>query len=90
LVQFEWDDAKSVRNVHRHGVTFEEAATTFYDPLGVEVPDPVHSAREERWLRLATSSTGRLLVTVFVERNEKIRIISSRPANSKETKQYEG
>ena len=87
---FEWDDAKSVRNLRKHSVAFEEAATSFYDPLGVEAPDPMHSAREERWLRLAMSSAGRLLVTVFVERDERIRIISTRPANAREARQYEG
>ncbi len=50
----------------------------------------MHSAREERWLRLAMSSAGRLLVTVFVERDERIRIISTRPANAREARQYEG
>ena len=90
MVGFEWDDAKNVSNEKKHGVRFEEATTTFYDPLGAEVLDTKHATREERWVRLAMSSAGRLLVTVFIERGERIRIISSRAANARETKQYEG
>lgn len=90
MTGFEWDDAKNVSNEKKHGVRFEEAATTFYDPLGAEVLDKRHAAREERWVRIALSSAGRLLVTIFVERAEQIRIISSRLANPRETIQYEG
>lgn len=68
----------------------EEAATSFYDPLGLEMPDEVHSKSEERWLRLALSGAHRLLVTIFVERADRVRIVSSRVANARERKQYEG
>ena len=90
MVAFEWDEAKSVTNMKKHGVAFDEAATSFYDPLGVETRDERSSTREERWVRLAMSVRRRLLLTVFVERDDWIRIISSRKASARETKQYEG
>jgi uncharacterized protein len=90
VVEFEWDDTKDHANQRKHGVAFAEASTSFYDPLGLEMPDDVHSKTEERWLRLALSSSHRLLVTVFVERGDHIRIVSSRVANARERKQYEG
>jgi uncharacterized protein len=90
VVEFEWDDAKDRANQRKHGVTFGEAATSFYDPLGREMPDERHSADEDRWLRLALSDKSRLLVTIFVERSDRIRIVSSRLATLREKKQYEG
>lgn len=90
MIEFEWDDAKDVANQRKHGVAFEEAATSFYDPLGLEMPDEVHSKNEERWLRLGLSGAHRLLVTIFVERADRVRIVSSRVANARERKQYEG
>jgi len=89
VLSFEWDHTKEARNIGKHGVDFDEASTTFYDEGGMEMLDEEHSAREERWLRLAMSLHGRLLVTVFVERGDRIRIISSRPANRREVRVYE-
>lgn len=90
MVEFEWDEVKDRSNQKKHGVGFREAATSFYDPLGREMPDEQHSADEERWLRLALSDANRLLVTIFVERSDRIRILSSRPATMRERKHYEG
>jgi len=88
-VEFEWDETKERRNVRKHGVAFDEAAETFYDLLGLERPDPEHSKTEDRWIRLARSERDRLLVTVFVERRNGIRIVSSRRATRREVKTYE-
>lgn len=59
MVEFEWDDAKDVANQRKHGVAFQEAATSFYDPLGLEMPDEVHSKDEERWLRIVSSRVAK-------------------------------
>ena len=90
MVEFEWDQSKAAANRRKHGVDFAEAQTTFYDRLGIEVKDDGHSDTEERWVRIAMSERGRLLVSVFVEREERIRLVSSRPATAKEKDQYEG
>ncbi len=86
---FEWDDLKDTGNLRKHGVDFDEAATTFYDPLALVRPDEEHSQREERLILLGRSRRGRLLVTVFTERGQNIRIISSRCATRREVKSYE-
>jgi uncharacterized DUF497 family protein len=85
----EWDEAKAVRNERRHGVTFEEAATCFYDPLQVAYSDPDHSEEEEREILIARSEQGRLLLVVYTLREEAVRIISARRPTRKEAHDHE-
>jgi hypothetical protein len=70
-------------------VTFREAVTAFQDPLEIIAADPVHSKREESFLLLAHSNSGRLLADARTERDDKTRIISARPASPSERKSYE-
>jgi uncharacterized DUF497 family protein len=90
---FDWDLQKARGNRLKHGVTFEEAATAFLDPDGLDGEDLGHSEREARRLRLAKSSLGKVLVIAYTIRrkdNEEItRIISARRASRKERKRYE-
>ena len=88
-MEFEWDDAKAARNLRTHGVDFEEARTVFVDPLALVRVDEGHSNEEERFLLVGRSAAHRLLVTVFSERQTRIRIISSRRATRREVKEYE-
>ena len=88
-VEFEWDDAKAARNLRIHRVSFDEAMTTFNDPLALIHADEDHSNKEARFMLLGMSRAGRLLMTVFVGRGEGIRIISSRRATRREVKGYE-
>ena len=89
-LRFTWDPLKAASNRRKHGVTFEEAATAFADPLSLTVPDPDHSEAEDRFLLLGRSLRDRLLVVVHVERTtDEIRIISARPAAPHERYQYE-
>jgi uncharacterized DUF497 family protein len=60
-LEFEWNPRKDAANFAKHGVSFEEAATVFGDPLGRIVNDPRHSEEEERFVLLGLSSTQRLL-----------------------------
>jgi uncharacterized DUF497 family protein len=85
---FEWDLDKTRANVRKHGVTFEEAATVFADPLSVTIPDPDHSVGEARFLDLGLSREGRLLVVAYTERGDRIRIISARPATRSERRDH--
>jgi uncharacterized DUF497 family protein len=87
-LQFEWDDNKSDRNLQKHGVSFEEAQTIFLDPNSQTYDDPIHSLEEPRYIDIGMSARGRLLVVVYTERNNKIRIISSRLSTIQEAKRY--
>jgi uncharacterized protein len=86
---FGWDLMKAAGNVKRHGVTFEEAATTFQDPLARMHDDPEHSASERREIIVGHSSQGQLLLVSFTGRGSNIRIISARPATRRERRDYE-
>jgi uncharacterized DUF497 family protein len=88
-LRFSWDPNKAEMNFKKHGVTFNEAATIFADPLAGIKDDPDHSDFEERFIMIGMSQKFRILVTVFTERYDIIRIISSRLATKKERKQYE-
>ena len=88
-LEFEWDEAKARKNIKKHGVSFGEASTVFGDPLARTIPDPLHSEGEDRFVTLGESQRRRLLVVVFTERGEKIRIISARTATRRERKDYE-
>ena len=87
--EFEWDSEKAAANLREHGVSFDEAVTTFGDPLSVLLPDPDHSIGEERYLVLGMSSTSRLLVVAFVERPPRTRLITARLATRRERQDYE-
>src|SRR5262245_91171 len=86
---FEWDPAKAAANMRRHGVAFEEAVTTFQDPLARIHNDPVHSTSERREILVGYSCEGRLLVVSFTDRGSNIRLISARPATRRERSDYE-
>jgi hypothetical protein len=67
VLTFEWDANKAESNRAKHGVTFEEAATVFGDPLSITIPDPAHSQTETRFIILGRSHQGRLLVVIHTE-----------------------
>jgi uncharacterized protein len=89
LTHFEWDARKAAANVRKHGVSFEEASSVFFDPLSATGDDPDYSRQERRFVTFGSSSTGRLLVVAHAERAGAIRIISARPATRAERKIYE-
>ncbi len=88
-LQFEWDRRKAKTNVRKHGVSFEEASTTFGDPLALTIADPLHSEEEDRFISLGESHRRRLLVVAFTDRGGRVRIISARAATPRERKDYE-
>jgi uncharacterized DUF497 family protein len=86
-VNFIWDPRKAVSNARKHGVTFEEAATVFADPLALAIQDVAH---EERTLLLGLSDRSRVLLVVHLELDDDtIRLISARRATSHERRRYE-
>ncbi len=86
---FEWDPRKAALNLAKHKISFDEAVTAFGDPLGQIVDDPRHSADEERFVLLGRSGRRRLLVVMFTERGEAIRLISARRATPRERRGHE-
>ena len=88
-MQFEWDPDKADENERKHGVSFDEAATAFGDPMSLTIADPDHSEDEERFILLGQTYSGRLVVAVHTERQERIRIISARLATGRERRSYE-
>ena len=82
--RFEWNESKAALNLRRHGVSFEEAAAVFSDPLAYTFEDPDHSVGEKRLLTFGYSHAGRLLAVVHAERSRTIRIISARRATRHE------
>jgi len=62
LMNFAWDRTKAARNLAKHGVSFDEAATGFDDPLYLDFFDPEHSGEEHRYIRVGCSEQGRILV----------------------------
>ena len=88
-MQFEWDPKKAKQNFKKHGVSFDEAVTVFYDPLSATFDDPDHSVGERRLVTIGFSSQGRLLVVAHAERGENTRVISARPATAHERKKHE-
>ena len=89
MLRFEWDAPKSTANLRKHGVSFEEAATVFGDPLALTFADPDHSVREARFITLGQSHQDLLMVVAHVERGMTIRIISARKATKHERTIYE-
>ncbi len=86
---FEWNPEKAETNLKKHGVSFEEAASVFFDPLSLTVSDPLHSNEESRFVITGFSEHGRQLVIAHTDRDDKIRIISARLATPNERRKYE-
>jgi len=88
-VEFEWDARKAAANLHKHRVSFNEAATVFGDFLSTTATDPAHSAGEHRYITVGLSNLGRLLIVAHAERGDRIRIISARTLTGREKGAYE-
>jgi uncharacterized protein len=88
-VRFEWNTQKAAGNLRKHGVSFDEAASVFFDPLSATGSDPDHSLEERRFVTFGMSSSGRLLVVAHTEQGDTIRIITARKATRAEREIYE-
>lgn len=93
MISFEWDEAKAKSNLKKHGISFEEAQTVFFDEYAIQFYDDASSQLEEdRFLMLGNSSDANVLLVCHCERHdgEVIRIISARKATKSERNYYEG
>jgi len=91
---FEWDASKADRNLRKHGVSFDLAATVFCDPLMISMPDVEHSETEERWITMGQAENSKLLLVIHTYQEIRanaanVRIISARLATKHERRQYE-
>jgi len=89
MLFFAWDSTKAKKNIKIHGVSFDEASTAFKDTLSLTIYDPLHSDDEHRQILIGSSYQNRMLVIVYTERGDKIRIISARKATKHERNRYE-
>jgi uncharacterized protein len=88
-ILLQWSAKKARENQKKHGVSFDEAATSLGDPLSMTVTDPDHSTPgDERFVTIGQSPRGEILVVVHSERNDLIRIISARRASPREKRKY--
>ena len=86
-IHFNWDNAKNLINQKKHGISFEEAASVFFDEEALLIDAPDHSVQEERFIILGVSANANLLVVChcYRENDRVIRIISARKATKTET-----
>ena len=91
-IRFTWNERKGRTNRKKHGISFEEAQTVFFDENAVEFFDKEHSEKEDRFLMLGLSFRLRVLPVCHCVRDSEdvIRIISARKATKKEQKHYPG
>jgi len=94
VYDFEWDAAKAISNLVKHGVTFDQAATVFADALALTVFDAAHSQSGERWFTLGHDRSGMLLAVAYTyqlteSHRAHVRIISARAATKRERLFYE-
>jgi len=89
-IRFEWDEWKEKTNIRKHGVSFTEARTVFYDVNALQFFDPDHSIDEDRFILLGISYKLRIVVVChcFRESDAVVRIISARKADGDEEKEY--
>lgn len=87
---FEWDERKSKANEKKHGVSFEEARSVFFDESARLIHDPDHSDQEDRFILMGMSIRLRVLVVAhcYRENENTIRIISARKATAAERREY--
>jgi uncharacterized DUF497 family protein len=88
-IAFDWDSNKASANFRKHGITFNEAATVFGDPLSSTFYDPDHSQGESRFITIGLSDHNKILIVSHVDRRGIMRIISAREATRHERKFYE-
>lgn len=91
MLFFEWDERKNEINQRKHGISFEEAQTVFYDVDALVIDDVEHSEEEERFIILGLSARANLLIVCHCYRESEsvIRIISARKATTTETRHYD-
>ena len=91
MIKFEWNTTKAVTNIKKHGISFEEAKSVFFDDFALQFFDQENSDTEDRFLMLGMSNETNLLLICHYERDggNTIRLISARKATKNESKNYQ-
>lgn len=89
MLKFAWDEAKAAANLAKHGVSFEEVATVFGDPMALTFDDPDHSIGGRRFLTFGSSERSRVLLVVNAGRGRTVRTIGARKATKHQGSIYE-
>jgi uncharacterized DUF497 family protein len=89
-LKFEWDTRKATANLKKHGISFDESKSAFFDEQAKLIDDPDHSEDEDRFILLGLSHSLRIVVVCHCYRGDDdvIRIISARKATTRELKEY--
>jgi len=86
---FEWDDRKEQINISKHGIDFSTAALVFGDDNRIEKYDESHSMTEYRYVTIGEiNGIAVIVVVVYTEREDSIKIISARLATKIEKEAY--
>ena len=90
MIKFEWDENKNRTNQQKHGISFDEAKTVFYDENAILFDDPEHSREEERFLIIGVTTNEKICIAshCYKDNDKKIRLISARKATKSERKTY--
>ena len=89
-IRFEWDENKNRINITKHGLSFNEAKTVFYDTNAILFDDPDHSEDEDRFLIIGFTKSEKLcIVSHCYRQDDVIRLISARKATTSEASYYE-
>ena len=89
IIGFQWDQGNIDKNLFKHNVENWECEQIFFNEPLIILDDPKHSFSEKRWAAFGRTDTRRQLVVIFTKRDERIRVISAREMNKKESKFYE-
>ena len=90
MLKFEWDENKERINIEKHGIDFSTAALVFGDNSRLEKYDNAHSTLEERYITIGQIGQALVIVVVYTERGDAIRVISARFATRHEKEAYYG
>jgi uncharacterized DUF497 family protein len=85
---FEWGEPKARGNLRKHGVDFADVTPGFDDERAITVKDMITAVDEQRYLTLGRDARSRILLVAYTCRQDRIRIVSARPASPAERRQY--
>ena len=89
ILEFEWDNNKNKANIIKHGISFETASHVFFDSNRIEKYDEIHSIDEDRYITIGMiGNVAVIVMVVYTERENSIRIISARKATKREMEEY--
>ncbi|NJN74808.1 MAG: BrnT family toxin [Limnothrix sp. RL_2_0] len=85
-MEYEWDEAKRLSNLRKHGVDFIDIPAVFDGDI-VTVEDSRYDYGEERFVTFGLLQR-RVIAVVHTEREDCIRVISARKATKYEQRTY--